>query len=79
MLSQKLIMHCRIEHMGYVVIEFGLVLWSINYCRLVNAKSFIYIYIRYMISKHILSVSFLNKSEFIFFGGGTQLNGFTYF
>ena len=27
---------------------FGLVLWHINYCRLFNAKSFLYIYIKYI-------------------------------
>ena len=32
---------------------FGLVLWHINYCWLFNAKSCFYIYIRYMICKHI--------------------------
>ena len=26
----------------------------LNYCRLINAKFFLYIYIKYMISKHIL-------------------------
>ena len=33
---------------------FGLVLWHNNHCRLFNAKPFIYIYIEYMILKHIL-------------------------
>ena len=27
---------------------FGLILWQINHCRLFNAKSFLYIYIRYI-------------------------------
>ena len=33
---------------------FGLVLWHINHYRLFNAKSFLYIYIKYMIFEHIL-------------------------
>ena len=39
---------------------------------------FLYIYIKYMISKHILLKTFLNESEFIFFFFCIQLNGFTY-
>ena len=31
------------------MIWFGLVLWHINYCRLSNAKSSLYIYIRYIL------------------------------
>ena len=42
---------------------------------LFNAKSFLYIYIKYMISKHILYITFLNEPDLIFL----QLNGFTYF
>ena len=34
--------------------RFGLVLWHINHCRLFNAKSFLYIYIKYMICKHFV-------------------------
>ena len=33
---------------------FGLVLWHINHCKLFDAKSFLYIYIKYMISKNVL-------------------------
>ena len=33
---------------------FGLISWHINYGRLFNTKSFLHIYIKYMISKHIL-------------------------
>ena len=44
----------------------GLVLWQINHCRLFHAKSFLYIYIKYMISKHILEITFLNDAELIF-------------
>ena len=33
---------------------FGLVLWHINHYRSFNAKSFLYLYIKYMICKHIL-------------------------
>ena len=35
------------------------------------------VYIKYMISKHILLIPFLNEPELFFFF--TQLNGFTYF
>ena len=41
---------------------------------LFNAKC--YVYIKYMISKHIFLITFLNKLELIFF---IQLNGFTNF
>ena len=40
----------------------GWVLWNINHCRLFNAKSSLYIYIKYMICKHILFITFLNFS-----------------
>ena len=30
------------------LLEIGLVLWHINHCRLFNAKSFLYIYIKYI-------------------------------
>ena len=49
------------------MIWFGWVLRHINHCRLFNVKSFLYIYIKYMISKHILLITFLNEPEFIFF------------
>ena len=39
---------------GFGLVWFGLVLWYINHCRSFNAKSFLYIYIKYMISKHSL-------------------------
>ena len=39
---------------------FGLVLWHINHCSLFNAKSFLYIYIKYMISKHKPELIFLH-------------------
>ena len=32
----------------YDLVWFGWVLWHINYCRLFNAKSFLYIYIKYI-------------------------------
>ena len=38
----------------YHLVWFGLVLWHIYHRRLFTAKSFLYIYIKYMISKHIL-------------------------
>ena len=46
----------------------GQVLRHISHCRLFNAKSFLYIYIRYiyMICRHI---TFLNKPELIFAHG----------
>ena len=44
---------------------FGLVLWHINYFWLFNVKSSLYIRIRYMISKHILLVTFLNEPKLI--------------
>ena len=46
-----------------VLIWFGLVLWHINHCRLFNAKSFLYTYIKYMISKQILEITFLNEAD----------------
>ena len=49
------------------MIWFGWVLWHINHCRLFNAKFFLYIYIKYMISKYILFITFLNKPEIYFF------------
>ena len=36
------------------------------HCALFITKSFLYIYIKYMISKHILQLTFLNKPELIF-------------
>ena len=39
-------------------IRFGSVLWYINLCRLFNAKSSLYIYIKHMFSKHILLINF---------------------
>ena len=33
---------------------FGSVLWHINHYRLFDAKFLLYVYIKYMISKHIL-------------------------
>ena len=45
------------------MIWFDLVLWHINQVRLLNAKSSLYIYIRYMISKQILEITSLNDTE----------------
>ena len=58
---------------------FSLVLWHIDYCRSFNAKS-LYTYIKYIISKHILKITFLNKPELggLFFFC-SLLNGFTQF
>ena len=58
------------------LVWFGLVLWHIKPCRLFNDKSFLYIYFKYFISKHILPITFLYESVLIFF---TQLNCFLYF
>ena len=44
-----------------------LVLWHINHCRLSNAKSYLYIYIKYMIFQYILLITFLNAPKLIFF------------
>ena len=44
------------DHMVGLV-WFDLVLWHISHCRLFNAKSFLYIYIKYTISKHILLIT----------------------
>ena len=43
-----------------------------------NTKSFLYIYVymKYMICKHILLITFLNEPELIFC---RDLNGFSYF
>ena len=43
---------------------FGLVLWHINHCRLFNVKSSLYIYIKYMICKHIVD-NILNEPKLI--------------
>ena len=48
------------------LVWFGLVLWHIDHCRLFNAQFFLYIYIKNMISKHILWIIFLNETGFIF-------------
>ena len=58
------------------MIWLGWVLWHINHCRLFNAKSFLYIYIKYMIYKHILWITVLDEPELIF---SIQLNDFIYF
>ena len=54
-------------NMSFGLVWFGLALCYINHCRLLNAKSFLYIYIKYMISKHILLISSLNEPELILF------------
>ena len=51
----------------YDLVWFGWVLWHINYCRLFNAKSYLYIKIRYMICKHILLIIFSNEPKLILF------------
>ena len=69
--------HVDVFNQNTVQTLFSLVLWHINHCRLFNAKSFLHIYIKHMISLHILLIRFLNEPELIFFG--TKLNGFNYF
>ena len=46
------------------LVSFRFVLWHINHFRLFNAKSFSYIHIKYMISKHILLIRCLNEPHF---------------
>ena len=46
---------------------FGWALWHINHYRLFSNKSSLYIYIEYMICKHILQTTFSNVPELIFF------------
>ena len=58
------------------MIWFGLVLWYIKYCKSFNAKSCLYVRIKYMISKHILWITVLNEQLLIFF---SHLNGFINF
>ena len=55
----------------------GFGLWHINHCGLLNAKPSLEIYLKYMISKHILYIIFLSEPELILFP--TVKNGFTYF
>ena len=45
---------------------FGCVLWLINLCKLFNAKSFLYTYVKYMISKNILQITFLKEPQSYF-------------
>ena len=62
-------------HTYYIYrIWFHCVLWDINHCKSFKVKSFLYIYITYVISKHIFNITFLNKPELIF---DTLLNGFS--
>ena len=49
-----------------VCFGFGLVLWHVKHCRSFNTK-YSYIYINYMISKHIFGITFLNIPDFIVF------------
>ena len=67
--SQILFIHIYLLYMLW----FGWVLWHINHCRLFNAKSF-YTCIKYMISKHILWITFLNEPELIFYTHLVLLN-----
>ena len=58
----------------YILNIYGWILWHINHCRFVNAKSSLFIYIKYMLCKNIFLTT-LNKSVLIF---SPQLNGFMY-
>ena len=51
----------------YGLVGFGLVLCHINYYRLFNVKSFLFMHIKYIISKYILLITFLNELSFFFF------------
>ena len=44
----------------------GLILWHIKHCRLFNTESSLCIYIKYMIWKHILFITFLHEPELFF-------------
>ena len=50
----------------YILYEAGLVWWHVNISRLLNANSFLYIYIKYMIYKHILLIASLKEPVHIF-------------
>ena len=54
--------------------KLGWVLWYINHCRLFNAKSFSYIYIKYRNSKHILSIKLLNVLSPLFLALSNMLS-----
>ena len=56
-----------------VLVWFWFVLLDINNCRSFNAKLF-HAYIKYMIFKDILKITFLNKAELVLFA---QLNSCT--
>ena len=49
-----MLLHIQLGYIKWSIhISFGLVSWHINYHRLLNAKSFLYIHIKYKIYKHI--------------------------
>ena len=56
-------MMCQIELVWFWL---GRVLWHINRCRLSNATFCLYMYIKYLICKHILMRIFLFEPELIF-------------
>ena len=47
------------------MICFALVVWHINHCWLFNARSSLYIYIKYMSCKLFFLLTFLNDPELI--------------
>ena len=56
----------NLNKLFYKDIWFGLVLWHINHCWLFNTKSCFYIYMKYMICKHILKITQLNDLLVLF-------------
>ena len=66
------------QHLKLLRTMVGWILWDINLCRLVNAKSRLYIYSKYIWFLNILYITFLNEPELIFFIC-TQWNRFQYF
>ena len=57
-LYQVLLPQVRVD-----LVWFGLVLWHINHCGLFNAKSYFYMYIKYMICKQILYIHTIKWSN----------------
>ena len=60
----------------FALVWFALFLWHINCNWLFNGKVFLYMFVKYKISYHVLSITSLNEPKLIFF---TQLNVSTYF
>ena len=56
--------NCCSSHISRLVGPVGF-LWLINRCGLFKVESCLYIYMKYMIFKHILTATFLNETELI--------------